>query len=159
MQHKSIMTSLKTKLFNSKCLKTKLSLPFSTKFCVPWTSRYPVYQQTSWMLFSIWVLMYCSLCGSDFKSVSELRLTQAFYTSGHVSGVISGGMHRTFPTVKNPLHLTNQNASRLGQRLRSRAYRNFIGCRWLPFKVYRYVNQSCFVCAGQPATCRDDYLE
>lgn len=102
--------------------------------------------------------MYCSLCGSDFKSVSELRLTQAFYTSGHVSGVISGGMHRTFPTVKNPLHLTNQNASRLGQRLRSRAYRNFIGCRWLPFKVYRYVNQSCFVCAGQPATCRDDYL-
>lgn len=103
--------------------------------------------------------MYCSLCGSDFKSVSELRLTQAFYTSGHVSGVISGGMHRTFPTVKNPLHLTNQNASRLGQRLRSRAYRNFIGCRWLPLKVYRYVNQSCFVCAGQPATCRDDYLE
>lgn len=88
-----------------------------------------MYQQTSWMLSSIWVIMYCSLCGSDFKSVSELRLTQAFYTSGHVSGVISGGMYRTFPTVKNPLHLTNQNALRLGQRLRSRAYRNFIG--WL----------------------------
>lgn len=26
-----------------------------------------MYQQTSWMLFSIWVLMYCSLCGSDLK--------------------------------------------------------------------------------------------
>lgn len=71
--------------------------------------------------------MWCVRLRSDFKSVSELRLTRAFYTPGHVSGVICGGMYRTFPTVKNPLHLTNQSWRRLGQRLRSRAYRYFIG--------------------------------
>lgn len=154
------MTSLKTKLFNSKCLKQiKALFTFLnevlcsldiTLSSVSTDIMDAIFYLSSNVLFSLWLW---------FKSVSELRLTQAFYTSGHVSGAISGGMHRTFPTVKNPLHLTNQNASRLGQRLRSRAYRNFIGCRWLPFKVYRYVNQSCFVCAGQPATCRDDYLE